>query len=625
MAGVIASITEPLGVSSPEAAAYTASGVVYDHAVAGLPFMQATTDRDPYQRGLAEQRRQQIDTSTEPGEQSLEGWWLRSQTDFTGGAGVTYLEPVNDEFVMRSFTSSVGLDVWTPGVVSLLPDVAESKALGSGATGMAVVTSNGTDYVFCKDGANVYRDGTAVTGWTNTPTSLVSAGDRLLATHSGGIDLLVAPFTTPTSLVTGAGSAPSAWWVKQRIIASIGASLYEIPLSGGALPAALYTHPNAGWVWTSVVESPTAILAAGYAGNQSAVFKFTLDSSGALPTLTKAVTAAELPVGETVHGLFFYLGLCAIGTSKGVRVATVRDDGSLVYGPLSYSSSAVVSAFAGRDRFVYFGIGDAPQLHNSGLPVSSGLVRIDLSSTDGAGRYAWANDLRTTSAGSVSAVQVLSDGRVGFTDSDGSTGHLWLSSATNLTSLGGELTTGLARFNTLEPKMFRNARLRGSITGGTATLFTYDGTNRNSLFTYSQNTDFGELLNLPTETPRASLGLTIQFTRDGSDTTVGPVLSGWQIRALPAVERAQILIVPLSCFDIERDQFGNTAGGEGTAMMRLTALLDAVKDGQLVTYQNLNTGERLTVQVEDVQFRQSGPSIRTEGFGGLLTVRLRSV
>ena len=33
------------------------SGIVYDHAVAGLPFMQAPSNPEPYQRGLAEQRR----------------------------------------------------------------------------------------------------------------------------------------------------------------------------------------------------------------------------------------------------------------------------------------------------------------------------------------------------------------------------------------------------------------------------------------------------------------------------------------------------------------------------------------------------------------------------------------
>jgi hypothetical protein len=617
-------ITDPvvadLGVPSASSATYTVSGVGYDHAIAGLPFLAASSDRYPYQRGLVDQRRQQVDTSDEPGEQSLEGWWLRSQSDFTGGAGTRFLEPVSDEFVARSFHTSVGVDVWTAGELSLLNDVESLKTLGSGATGCAVVASGGTEYLFSLDGSGVYRDGTAVTGWTSAPTSIVSAGSRLLACHASGIDVLASPFTTPTSLVTGAGSAPSAWWVKQRIMAAIGASLYEIPLSGGALPAALYTHPNSDWRWTAVVETPSAILAAGYAGSLSAIYRFTLDADGDLPVLSKAVTAAELPAGETIHGLFYYLGLLCIGTSRGVRVGQVDGQGGLVFGPLSYGSSAAVSAFAGRDRFVWFGVGDSPGLFDSGVS-GAGLVRLDLSSTDGAGRYAWANDLRTALSGSVSAVQVLGNGRVAFTASDGSTGRLWRETATPVAA-GGELTTGLVRFNTLEPKVFRNVRIRGDVDGGTVTVYQWDGTTRVSLATLDGATNLANLLETDPE-PTGQLGLTLRLTPDGSD---APTLTGWQLRALPAVERSQLIVVPLMCFDRETDQFGNLTGTEGSALARYRALVDAVGGGQIVTYQDLNTGERHAVQVEDIQFTQTASAKNTEsGFGGFIQVRMRTV
>jgi len=618
-------ITEPVvsayGASAPGLATYTVSGVSYDHAVAGLPFLAASSDRFPYQRGLVEQRRQQVDTSDEPGEQSLEGWWLRSQSDFTGGAGARFLEPVSDEFVARSFHTSVGVDVWTAGELSLLNDVESVTTFGAGTTGCAVVASGGTEYLFSQGGGGVWRDGTNVTGWSSTPvTQIVSAGSRLLACHASGVDVLAAPFTTPAPLVTGAPSAPSAWWVKQRIILAIGPSLYEVPLTGGALPSALYTHPNTDWRWTAVVETPSAIMAAGFAGSLSAIYRFTLDTDGDLPVLSKAVTAAELPAGETIRGLFYYLGLLCIGTSRGVRVGQVDGQGGLVFGPLSYESSAAVSAFAGRDRFVWFGIGDAPGLFNANQS-GAGLVRMDLSSTDGAGRYAWANDLRTAVSGSVSAVQVLGDGRVAFTSSSGSAGRLWRETALPVAA-GGELTTGLVRFNTLEPKVFRNIRLRGSVPGGTIGVYQWDGTTRTPIAAIGAAATIDDLLET-TPNPVGQLGLTLRLTPSGSN---APTVTGWQLRALPAVERSQLVVVPLMCFDRETDSAGNTTGTEGSALARYRALVDAVGGGQIVTYQDLNTGERLAVQVEDIQFTQTAPPRNTEsGFGGFIQVRMRTV
>ena len=84
-----------LGVNAATAA-YTANNFGYDFALGENAFLNAISTKTPYRRGLAEIRKQQYDTSTTPGEQSLEGYWLRSQQDFTGGAGITFMEPSND-------------------------------------------------------------------------------------------------------------------------------------------------------------------------------------------------------------------------------------------------------------------------------------------------------------------------------------------------------------------------------------------------------------------------------------------------------------------------------------------------------------------------------------------------
>jgi len=612
-----------LGVGVDAAGLYDRSRFLYDYAIDGLPFLSAASDKTPYQRGLAEQRKQQVDTSAEPGEQSLDGWWMRSQASLLGGGGIKYLEPVSDEFTARRFTTSVGVDVWSDGEWSLLNDVTVESTVPSGYNSMCVVSTGSSDTIFCNDDDNVYKNGVAMSGWSASPRSVLTAGGTVLVCHTTGIDKCVAPYTSPAPLWTGAGVTPSAWWVKQRIIATQAHRLYEMGLTGGAWPSAFYTHPDTNWTWSSVCGTGTSILAAGYSGSSSAIYRFDLDTAGALPTLTGAITAAELPGGETVRAMFAYLGVVVIGTNKGVRVAQVSADGSLTYGPLSYESDYSIDDFAGTDRFVFFAVWDSEQLHDSDDVPGPGLVRLDLSSDDGAGRYAWANDLRTTGNGVPVGLAVGHDGAKIFGALQDSEFNAYREDLGNLVAAGGELTTGLVRFGTLEPKMFRDARVRGDIPDGTVNLFTFDGTNRVLVSTFTDASGIGGAVTLPDVEPQEALGLTIRLGRGSAE--VGPTISGWQLRALPAVERKQVLVIPLYCFDVESDKAGVRRGGRGQAMERFTALLDAVDNGRVVILQDFNTGEELSVQVEDVQFTQVAAPATGEGFGGVIQLRARTV
>ena len=67
--------------------------VAYDVAVGGMPFIYAISDARPYIRQTAPFRKEQFDNQTEPGEQSLTGWWIRSQQSFHGGDGIIFYDP----------------------------------------------------------------------------------------------------------------------------------------------------------------------------------------------------------------------------------------------------------------------------------------------------------------------------------------------------------------------------------------------------------------------------------------------------------------------------------------------------------------------------------------------------
>jgi hypothetical protein len=113
--------------------------------------------------------------------------------------------------------------------------------------------------------------------------------------------------------------------------------IYEISSSATSLPSPIYTHSDTDIVFSSITASGPAIYVAGYSGTQSSIFKFTLNTSGVMPTLTTAITAAEMPVGEIIHKIYYYLGYMMIGTNKGIRAAIVSDqDGSINYGNTDY-------------------------------------------------------------------------------------------------------------------------------------------------------------------------------------------------------------------------------------------------------------------------------------------------
>lgn len=116
MAGVVGGPVLPLGSRVlASALTYRRSRVLYDYALATLPLLAATSEKYPYTRSTAQFRKEQFDNSNNPGEQTLQAWWLRSQSSFHEGAGIKFMEPANDDEVMNAFAESAGVDPWTPG------------------------------------------------------------------------------------------------------------------------------------------------------------------------------------------------------------------------------------------------------------------------------------------------------------------------------------------------------------------------------------------------------------------------------------------------------------------------------------------------------------------------------
>jgi hypothetical protein len=407
-------------------------------------------------------------------------------------------------------------------------------------------------------------------------------------------------------------------------MAGLDRSIYELPGTGApTLPTPIYTHPNTSWVWTSICEGPAAIYASGYAGSRSAVYKFSLDttlSASALPAVARGIVAAELPTGEVINAISTYLGkYMALCTNKGVRIAIIDGNGDLTYGPLIWTDAACYAAF-GSDRFFFIG---------TTLSTGPGLLRIDLSDPDQDGRFPYATDLQSalTGSGYVTAICQIGTGTLkSFTTFDGTNSYRVEESTSKVTT--GWLRSGQVRYSTLEPKHFElvSARWAEPLPTGATIGITGIGNDLNeiTIITLGAGSDQQADLSWPTSSRTISQGIRIDLNR-ATDTTTGPTFQGWQLKAVPAAPRKEMIEIPLMCFDFIRDRYKTQIGYEGFAIDSFNLLKSKIIDGSVVAFQDLSTGESVQVVVEDFSFEQVTPPGIAAGFGGLLTLQMRQV
>jgi len=630
-------ITEgiPYVLSNPAGStAYTPTGPAYEVAFASLPFFIAASEDQPYRRVTAQYRKQQIDQTREPGEQTLTGWWVRSQSSFHLGAGIKYFEPIQEESLRFQYTESKGLDVWTRGQATLLNDTASFYS-GAAAAQMIGVNDGTNDCILVTDGTalkKITTGGTSTTitqaGTASTIYSLTTDGSNYYfingtKVHKGSVGATPADseiYNTPG--VTRA----TIRFVKQRLILAIGNVLYELnanATASAALPTVLYTHPNANWVWSSIAEGPQAIYVSGYDpnGTSSAVFKIGLNTTTAnalgFPTLETPTVVIDMPQGERINDFDVYLGLYAVlATNLGFRVGVSDANGDIQYGPLLFDD-APCNAIAFRDRFAYI---------STLVDGAAGLIRVDLSATviPGTLFFPWAWDL-VAAGTTTTATQVAFFGnsdRAAFSNGN----NIWAESTTSLVA-SGYLRTGYIRYNTLETKIYKLLQARVDTINGGISIESIDAKDVSySIGTFLQGTAVPEInVNYPT-TAQEYLGFKFTFTRSSLDATKGPLFTGYQLKSLPAVPRQRLIQYPVFCYDHESDKFKNEIGYEGSAYNRLSQLEAIENVGDTIRIQDFRTGESYLGIIEEMDFINKTPEDkRFSGFGGTLLITIRTV
>jgi hypothetical protein len=713
----------------------------YDVAIGGQPFFYAINDTRPYIRQTAPYRKDQFDNGAEPGEQSLTGWWIRSQSSFHGGSGIKFYDPSAGETVAHRFTDSQNVDVWTKGQVTLLKDVENThittgpvvgtdhqhpnqhvrsiqwsnvngvllhdeydvdkiypsitvsitnKALTTNVVTLTTSASHGltvgmdititdvdatfngtyrvatvptaTTFTYAKTSGDVVSTavspaGTGVTDPVIHYIDYLSGTDKKvyaicddgvnaywITNKTAGGNQRLTMFKKPLSGDSVSGSSnPSASgdvtqmfqdnnieiqyaameFVKDRIVLCVNNAVYEVTTSATSLPTAIYTNPNTNYHYTSVSASGPAIYTAGHSGIYSTIQKYTLSTVGVMPTLTSAVVAAELPAGEIIEKIYYYLGYMMIGTSKGIRAAVVSDqDGSINYGPLIVETTQPCYDFAARDRFIWCAAGIGA--------LDAGLYRIDLGNEIETLRFAYAKDLQVTQSAEHYTTGVAFLGatnRLTFcTAYETTNGAIYLESASTLASTG-YITTGYIRYGTLEPKNFKRLLARGDFDYGSLVLETVDkdGVEYDHI-TYEAGVTAVEVGTNNPDTAQEYVAYKFILNRDATDTTKGPIFKGYQAKATIATPRQRVMRFPVYCFDTETDRYNVVSGYEGKALARLQLLEGVEENGDVVTWQDLTTGESRQVVIEQISFmRMTPPDKRFDGFGGVIEITIRTV
>jgi len=729
-------ITEgiPYVLSNPVGATnYSSTGEAYDIAIAGLPFFLLNSDDAPYRRVTAQYRKQQIDQSREPGEQTLTGWWLRSQSSFHYGQGIKFFEPIQEESLRFQYTESKGIDVWTKGQATLLKSSVNQHITTGGIrtngrpwqlmrsiqwtknsnlyNGVLLTDEYDVDKIFPAITVSINNKAltTNVATLTTTEAHGLSVGMQITitgvdATFNGEYRITGVPTTTTftyaktASDVTSTAVSPVgtgvadvihfidyisgtdyavhaicddgvyAYWVtnvlnsgtprlrvykkllsddssvnptlmisdngitvanavmeytKERIVMCVNDKVYEFSSSATSLPSPVYSHNDPDHIYTSITSSGAAIYISGYSGIQSNIYKFTLSTAGAMPTLTSAITAAELPVGEIVFKIAYYLGNMAIGTSEGMRMADASQlDGSITYGALIFESTQPVYDFAFRDRYIWAATGVDGQV---------GTTRVDMGQPLGNLQFPYAWDLydpADTLGHYTTASAFIGDtNRLAYCNAgNGSDGTIYIQSASTLMA-EGVLRTGYVRYNTLELKIYKLMQARVDTTNGGLFVDSVDyADNFFRIGTFSQ----GELVpEVNISYPQAAqeyLGFQFTLTRSSTDSSKGPLFTGYQVKALPAIPRQRLIQYPLSCFDHESDHFGVEVGFEGSAYDRMSQLESVENLGDTIRVEDFRTGESYIGLIEELDFRNATPSDkRFSGYGGTLLVTIRTV
>lgn len=561
----------------------------------------------------------QTDTEGQVNESSLnpEGLWRRSQDSWHEGAGQTYLDKPDSS--SSRFRSSIGVDPWTKGELSLLSDTFRTYNVTGGVTGANLRLVTAGDFVYM-----AYDD---VLGYLDSPLTPVLAGFTSVGIQAGeAVSREIASLASDGNYVyaalglngihrtargTGTSShysdleASLVGYVLGRLMAARQNSIYNVTASGAA-PTALYTHPNPDFTWVGFAEGKGHIFSAGYSGDKSIIYKTAIKPDGT--ALEIPSSAGQLPDGEVVRSIYGYLGFILIGTDNGVRFSIPDTNGNLEIGALIETSSAV-QAFEGQGSFVWFGWTNYDSSH-------TGLGRVDLKTIVDGVAPAYASDLMAVEQGVVSSIITFQGKRLFTVAQEGTFVEVDDKVAT------GTIDSGLISYGIPEEKIGIYVDVRYLDLDGSDAVYI---AKRDGVFTLlGTNTALVTVSQLSAGSIRSEfLEIRHVFSRDASDTTLGPILTRHTLKSQVTANMGSYWIVPVLLAEKEIVKGDEVYRDVLEEFLFLGGL---ATDKSTFTFQYLSTP--FTVIAEDTEFKPShlsDVSPVSTGYNGTMFMKLKVV
>ena len=657
----------PFDLSLPTTSGtFTLSNTAYDVVIDDLPFIVKVDNQNPYRRETAPYKKDQFDNSPEPGEQSLTGWALRSQSSWHNGAGISFYDAGTDyEHVSHRFSDSRGIDVWTFGEATLLPDVFHAYT-GANGINAAAGKNGGNDALVSGDSAgylkritlsgnntatsaDFYNGATYPEGHNGTVYSFLSVttdGSNYYAAckraiHTGNISTLSSD-EVAINFSNSDRTDVVIKYVKGYVVFGLGNVIYNLTIvpygagrttsthnhSGGtdSLGTNFKTHINPSWVWKDATGTPDSVFLAGNGGNNGEIWQVKFDETTNTLDMAGAVMSLSMPDGEVINSIHYYLGYLALSTNKGIRICPVGSNGNLVMGPLLVELAYGANGFTERGTYLY-----AATKIDDGAYTNASLIRIDLSQQFSDGTFAYANDLEYRSSLDLNSsdcteVYILDDRLVMVIEEDSTAGELQVEHTTQKRDTGW-LQTGKIRYGTVEPKFFRYINVQCTTGSGDNIVVSTIDQNKleTSIAILSEGLTNQDVLITTPSAKQEHMAFKFTLNNLTNDQDL-PVIKAYQIKSILAPRRQRLYQYPLSCYDNEMDRYNSIFGYDGRAMEYIQRIEAIEETGKFVSVTDYRTGEQYEGVIEEVRFtNESSPDKNSSGFGGLLLVTVRKL
>ena len=614
-------------------------------------------DARQYGRTTVPALREQRDTSGEAGENALDtsGAWTRSQTDWSYGAGQTHFDLADSD--RRRFNTSVGVDVWTKGEATLLPITETGANTPTFTTGdiitERVTNAAGTEYLYVANGTSLYlssNPAAASPTWTTitvggTTTSITSDGPNVYLGFDGVIVAEQSVIGSGTTSAFGSLDPNLIKIVAGRVIAADDNAIYELDAAGAKATSSLdYSLPLASSVWVDVDAGPGGIYAAANTEETGAVYHIGVSSTDG--TLSTPTIAGELPRGEKINAILVYGPVLCIATNKGFRTALIdTNSNGVTIGPVIETGGEAYELEA-DGQFVWWGSG------------YGNTFRADLTRFTDTLVPAYASDLISAASASatdlVKGVTRLNNGgspKLFLGVVSGGAAVLQRESRTGVKVASGTLNIGECSWSTVAPKLLRSVTVRQDRAQYTFGEVDYRATGidyRHSTYDYrgdplssflgtltfaaTNDANVTDTLTLTSGVPSdftfatqssVSYEFVITMSRDGSDTTKGPIVGDWLTFAIATPSRVDEIILPI----VLRRQVLTSRNSGAPATFDsgsiFSTLRQRMESGVTLTYKEGTRSENVTID----RISMSPDRLSDDGawWEGTLTVRLLTV